>query len=104
MLLLSDPDLLLLDEPTNHLDRHGLEWLETYLDQFGKSILAASHDRRFLNRLATQIYEIDEHTHQVEKYPGNYDAYRSAKDARRKKWEADYLQQQEEINAAEEGH
>ncbi len=99
MLLLTDPDLLLLDEPTNHLDRSGLEWLETYLRQFGKSILAASHDRRFLNSLATQIYEIDEHSHEIERYPGNYDAYRSAKDARRKKWEADYEQQQEEISA-----
>ncbi|MFQ5873648.1 MAG: ATP-binding cassette domain-containing protein, partial [Dehalococcoidia bacterium] len=47
---------------------------------------------------ATHLFEIDEHTHQIKKYPGNYDAYRLAKDAERKKWEDDYLRQQEEIS------
>ena len=96
-LLLRSPDLLLLDEPTNHLDVASLEWLETYLARYKGAILLVSHDRQFLNRAVNQIFEIDEHTHRLKKYEGNYDAYVLAKAAERARWEEDYEQQQEEI-------
>ena len=96
-LLLRSPDLLLLDEPTNHLDFASLEWLETYLSHYHGAIMMVSHDRQFLNRSARQIFEIDEHEHQLKKYEGNYDAYVQAKAAERVKWEEDYEQQQTEI-------
>src|SRR6266852_3851631 len=96
-LLLRTPDLLLLDEPTNHLDFASMEWLETYLSRYSGAILMVSHDRQFLNRTVNQIFEIDEHTHHLKKYEGNYDAYVLAKAAERAKWEEDYERQQEEI-------
>src|SRR5256884_2060671 len=96
-LLLRSPDLLLLDEPTNHLDFASLEWLEFYLSNYRGAILLVSHDRQFLNRTVNQIFEIDEHTHHLKKYDGNYDAYVLAKAAERATWEEDYERQQEEI-------
>jgi len=96
-LLLRSPDLLLLDEPTNHLDIASAEWLETYLAHYTGAIVVVSHDRQFLNHCVKQIFEIDEHSHQLKKYEGNYDAYASAKEAERTKWEEDYERQQEEI-------
>ena len=96
-LLLRSPDLLLLDEPTNHLDVASLEWLETYIARYKGAALLVSHDRQFLNRAVNSIFEIDEHTHHLKKYEGNYDAYVQAKEAERLKWEEDYERQQEEI-------
>src|SRR5207248_551140 len=78
-LLLRSPDLLLLDEPTNHLDFASLEWLESYLSNYKGAILLVSHDRESLNRAVNQIFEIDEHSHHLKKYEGNYDAYVQAK-------------------------
>jgi ATP-binding cassette subfamily F protein uup len=57
--LASEPDLLLLDEPTNHLDLEGIEWLEGFLARFPGSLLFVTHDRAFLQRLATRIVELD---------------------------------------------
>lgn len=96
-LLLRSPDLLLLDEPTNHLDFASLEWLESYLSSYKGAILLVSHDRQFLNHAVNQIFEIDEYSHHLKKYEGNYDAYVLAKAAERAKWEEDYERQQEEI-------
>ena len=96
-LLLRSPDLLLLDEPTNHLDVASLEWLESYLTHYRGGILLVSHDRQFLNRAVNAICEIDEHSHHLKKYEGNYDGYFQAKTAERAKWEEDYERQQEEI-------
>ena len=96
-LLLRSPEVLLLDEPTNHLDVTALEWLEGYLAAYSGALLVVSHDRQFLNRVATRIFEIDEHSHQLKQYGGNYDAYALAKAAERAKWEEDYARQQEEI-------
>jgi macrolide transport system ATP-binding/permease protein len=96
-LLLRSPDVLLLDEPTNHLDVAALEWLESYLADFAGALLVVSHDRQFLNRVATRIFEIDEHTRRLKRYEGNYDAYMAAKVAERARWEEDYERQQEEI-------
>jgi macrolide transport system ATP-binding/permease protein len=96
-LLLRSPDLLLMDEPTNHLDVASLEWLETYLARYKGAVLLVSHDRQFLNRAVNQIFEIDEHSHHLKKYEGNYDAYMLAKAAERAKWEEEYERQREEI-------
>jgi macrolide transport system ATP-binding/permease protein len=97
ILLLRSPDLLLLDEPTNHLDFASLEWLEFYLSNYKGAILLVSHDRQFLNRTVSQIFEIDEHAHHLKQYNGNYDAYVLAKAGERATWEEDYERQQEEI-------
>jgi macrolide transport system ATP-binding/permease protein len=96
-LLLRSPDVLLLDEPTNHLDFASMEWLESYLSGYHGAILVVSHDRQFLNRAINQIFEIDEHKHQLRSYTGNYDAYMQTKAAERAKWEEEYEQQQEEL-------
>src|SRR5947209_14379732 len=86
-LLLRSPDLLLLDEPTNHLDVASLEWLEAYLARYRGTVMLVSHDRQFLNRAVNAIFEIDEHSHHLKRYEGNYDAYAQAKAAERVKWE-----------------
>ncbi len=99
MLLLQAPDVLLLDEPTNHLDFASLKWLEDYLQNYRGSILIVSHDRQFLNRTVNAIIEIDEHSRTTKRYTGDYDAYRRAKAAERRKWEIDFANQQEEIKA-----
>ena len=99
LLLLQAPDVLLLDEPTNHLDFATMKWLEEYLRGYRGAILAVSHDREFLNRIATAIVEIDEHTHSAKRYSGNYDTYQRAKLQEKLKWIRDYAEQQEEIKA-----
>jgi macrolide transport system ATP-binding/permease protein len=96
-LLLRSPDVLLLDEPTNHLDFASMEWLENYLSTYHGAILVVSHDRQFLNRAVNQIFEIDEHRHQLRTYSGNYDNYMQVKAAERAKWEEAYELQWEEI-------
>ena len=96
-LLLHSPDVLLLDEPTNHLDFASMEWLERYLSTYPGAVLVVSHDRQFLNRVINQIFEIDEHTHQLCSYSGNYNAYVQIKAAERLTWEEGYEQQQKEL-------
>ncbi|GCE06581.1 ribosomal protection-like ABC-F family protein [Dictyobacter aurantiacus] len=96
-LLLSSPEILLLDEPTNHLDFASIEWLEGYLSTYQGAVVMVSHDRQFLNKTVSMIFEIDEHSHQLRTYTGNYDAYIEAKQAERKRWEEAYERQQEEI-------
>lgn len=96
-LLLRAPDLLLMDEPTNHLDFAALEWLEGYLAAYRGAYLVVSHDRRFLNRTATSIVEIDEHLRDARVFPGNYDAYLEAQRKERALWEAAYVREQEEM-------
>ncbi len=71
--LVMGPQLLLLDEPTNHLDIASIEWLEETLLQFGGAVLFVTHDRRFLDRIATRIIELDRG--KLGSYPGNYTAY-----------------------------
>ena len=58
-ILLEEPDLLILDEPTNHLDLQATEWFETFLKKFEGGILLVSHDRYFLDRVATRVAELD---------------------------------------------
>ena len=96
-LLLRQPDLLLLDEPTNHLDAATLDWLEGYLASYDGGVLVVSHDRAFLNRAVNRIFELDDATHQLKRYDGDYDTYAAAKASERAKWEEDYARQQDEI-------
>lgn len=76
-LLIGSPDLLLLDEPTNHLDLAAIEWLESFAVGFRGAVVMASHDRRFLNVLATRILQLEDGS--TREYRGNYDAYRNAR-------------------------
>lgn len=79
-LLLLNPSLLILDEPTNHLDISTIEWLEEYLKSYKGAILFVSHDRYFINSLATRVLEIEKV--KLESYSGNYDKYAAEKKVR----------------------
>ncbi len=72
-LLLSRPGIILLDEPTNHLDMHSIAWLETFLINYPGSVLIVAHDRYFLDRVVTKIFEVEQGS--VTTYKGNYSAY-----------------------------
>lgn len=76
-LLLKKPDLLLLDEPTNHLDMKTVEWLEDYLINYPKAVVIVSHDRAFLDAVATGVYELENGS--LHRYAGNYTQYRQQK-------------------------
>ncbi|MBU6379143.1 MAG: ATP-binding cassette domain-containing protein [Gammaproteobacteria bacterium] len=71
--LVAEPDVLLLDEPTNHLDIAAIEWLEEAMAAFRGALLFVSHDRAFVNRLATRIVELDRG--RLSSWPGNYEDY-----------------------------
>jgi len=96
-LLLAAPDVLLLDEPTNDLDDRALAWLESYLKLYRGGILFVTHDRDFIDAVATAILELDEHTHGLTRYEGDYGAYVAAKRAARISAQQAYDAQQEEI-------
>jgi ATP-binding cassette subfamily F protein 3 len=72
-LLLANPDVLMLDEPTNHLDVESVEWLEQFLDDYEGAVLLISHDRDFINGLATKVVEIEEL--RLVSYSGNFEAF-----------------------------
>ena len=76
--LVARPDVLLLDEPTNHLDLDSIEWLEELLLDFPGSVVTITHDRAFLDRVATRIVELDRG--QLRSYPGNFAQYQIQKD------------------------
>ena len=75
--LLSDPDLLILDEPTNYLDFKGLAWLEEFLRKTRHAFVVVSHDRYFLDAVATQIWDLERG--RLRSYRGNYTRYRTLK-------------------------
>jgi ATP-binding cassette subfamily F protein uup len=75
--LAAQPDLLLLDEPTNHLDAESIRWLEEYLQRFAGAVIFVTHDRYFLNVIATRIIELD--GGRAYSHPGNYTAYLESK-------------------------
>ncbi len=77
-LLLREPDVLLLDEPTNHLDIGTLKWLEGYLRGYQKTLVIVSHDRYFLDRTVSRIFEIE--AHRLTSYEGNYTWYKERKE------------------------
>ena len=78
--LASQPDLLLLDEPTNHLDAESIAWLEGFLRSFAGAVIFVTHDRYFLDEIATRIIEID--NGRAFSHPGNYTAYLESKSIR----------------------
>lgn len=88
--LISEADLLILDEPTNHLDYEAIDWLQTYLSKYKGSVLFVTHDRYFLNEVATRIFELENRN--VTEYDGNYEKYLQQKAAN------------EEIYASEQHH
>jgi len=94
-LLLSAPDVLLLDEPTNHLDLQATEWLEEFLHDFGGAVILVSHDRYFLDRVATTIAEIERT--KLTLYRGNFSAYWEQKQARQERQAEQYEREQREI-------
>ncbi|MGI6000544.1 MAG: ABC-F family ATP-binding cassette domain-containing protein [Candidatus Merdisoma sp.] len=91
--LFGNPDILLLDEPTNHLDLDAIAWLEEFLINFQNTVIVVSHDRYFLNKVCTQIADID--YGKIQLYAGNYDFWyessqlmiRQMKEANKKKEE-----------------
>ena len=91
--LFGNPDILLLDEPTNHLDLDAIAWLEEFLINFDNTVIVVSHDRYFLNKVCTQLADID--YGKIQLYAGNYDFWyessqliiRQMKEANRKKEE-----------------
>src|SRR5579862_6256178 len=76
--LVGQPDLLLLDEPTNHLDIDAITWLEDFLANYAGAVMFVTHDRAFLQRLATRIVELDRG--QLTSWPGDYATYLRRKD------------------------
>ena len=87
--LVAKPSVLLLDEPTNHLDLDSIEWLETLLVDFKGSLVTITHDRSFLDKVATRIVELDRG--HLRSYPGNFATYLVQK--------ADQLAQEDVVNA-----
>lgn len=98
--LIREPDFLLLDEPTNHLDIRMIEWLEDFLVSYKGSVLIISHDRFFLDKVATRIIELANHT--TVTYEGNYSKYMVLKTERRLALESAYNKQQAYIKKTEE--
>jgi ATP-binding cassette subfamily F protein 3 len=94
-LLVHEPDLLLLDEPTNHLDLETLLWFQDYLQTYPGAILIISHDRDFLNQLATSIVEIRQA--RLYRYRGNYDAFLEQREAIEEQLLAAWKNQQRDI-------
>ena len=76
--LVAEPDVLLLDEPTNHLDLNAIIWLEAFLSEYPGAVVFVTHDRAFLQRVATRIVEIDRG--RLTSWPGDYAAFRRQKD------------------------
>lgn len=99
-LLLQKPDLIMLDEPTNHLDLGSIAWLETYLLNYKGAVIIVSHDRYFLDKIATKIIEIDNGV--VSSFNGNYSDYATQKEHLRTEQMHAYLNQQREIRHQEE--
>ncbi len=99
-LLCGSSDLLLLDEPTNHLDMAAIEWLESYLKDYGGSLIVVSHDRSFLDSIVNHIWELEEN--QLYTYRGNYSASRLMREQRRERATKEFLAQQERISELEE--
>ncbi len=99
-LLLAEPNLMFLDEPSNHLDIEATEWLEDFLLESSAALVLVSHDRCFLDKVATRTLELFRGT--VESYTGNYTAYRQQKAERLLVQQRTYEKQQLEIAKAKE--
>ena len=98
--LVRRPDFLFLDEPTNHLDMPMLEWLEGYLKSYKGGIVIISHDRYFLDQVATEVVELAHH--KVHAYKGNYSQFLKQREQQRVAYQRAYDKQQEHIRKTEE--
>ena len=94
-ILVENPDLLILDEPTNHLDFSMLNWLENYLEAYKGAVIIVSHDRYFLNSVASDICEIE--NGELVRYKGGYSSFLKQKEERIKTLTKEYEKQQKEI-------
>ena len=98
--LVRRPDFLFLDEPTNHLDMPMLEWLEGYLKSYKGGIVIISHDRYFLDQVATEVVELAHH--KIHTYKGNYSQFLKQREQQRVAHQRAYDKQQEHIRKTEE--
>ena len=98
--LLTDPHLLILDEPTNYLDFDGLSWLEGFLRRTSHAFVVVSHDRYFLDQVATEIWELNHGKLTV--YKGNYSKYRHLKAERERRQQTEYVRQRQFISKQED--
>ena len=98
--LLTDPHLLILDEPTNYLDFDGLSWLEGFLRRTSHAFVVVSHDRYFLDQVATEIWELNHG--KLTAYKGNYSKYRHLKAERERRQQTEYVRQRQFISKQED--
>jgi len=101
-LLLKQPQALLLDEPTNHLDDSGLTFLEKHLGGLPGAVVVASHDRVFLDAICTEIWDHYPSVNGVTGYGGGYSSYLAAKQLERRRWEPQWVAEQEELTQLRE--
>ena len=98
--LFGNPDILLLDEPTNHLDLPAIEWLEEFLINFDNTVIVVSHDRYFLNKVCTQIADID--YGKIQLYAGNYDFWYESSQLALKQMKEQNKKKEEKIKELQE--
>ena len=99
-MLLEKPNLLVLDEPTNHLDIETIAWLENYLVNYSGALLIVSHDRYFLDKVATITLDLTKHS--LDRYVGNYSSFVEQKEQKLLTEAKNYVKQQKEIAALED--
>ena len=99
-MLLEKPNLLVLDEPTNHLDIETIAWLENYLVNYNGALIIVSHDRYFLDKVATITLDLTKHS--LDRYVGNYSRFVELKEQKLATEEKNYEKQQKEIAALED--
>ncbi|CAL9344916.1 putative ABC transporter ATP-binding protein YheS [Streptomyces sp. enrichment culture] len=100
--LAAAPELLLLDEPTNHLDAAAVRWLEEHLRAHRGTVVAVTHDRGFLERIATTILEVDRDARTVHRYGDGWAGYRAARAAARRRAEQEHAEWLQEVTRTEE--
>lgn len=99
-LLLSEPDLLILDEPTNHLDMENVAWLENYLSSYNGAIVIVSHDRYFIDKVVSVVYNLE--FGKLKKYVGNYSNFLRQYEEDYEKNLKEYVSQKKDIKRLEE--
>ncbi|MGH7488650.1 MAG: ABC-F family ATP-binding cassette domain-containing protein, partial [bacterium] len=97
--LAASPDVLLMDEPTNHLDLDGLRWLESFLSRWRGAFVVTSHDRYFLDQVATRIWLLADG--QLQAYPGNYSKFEALRSDQVRRQQREYEAQREVIEKEE---
>ncbi|MFV2195539.1 ribosomal protection-like ABC-F family protein [Nocardiopsis sp. LOL_012] len=95
--LAASPELLLLDEPTNDLDDRAVAWLEERLLEHRGTVVAVTHDRAFLSRVATGVLEVDHDARRIHRYGDGYDGFLAAKAAARNRWIREYEEWKREV-------